>query len=216
VVRLGRGALRPVWRRGPIERQLRESSLRSWRRFPSRRRFDSPNAVQDANASPQKGSWVSPRENTLVCQESEGVNFAHMGKRRIGLERSTPRPLDDLERKLTSSRSDHDETPPLIRRVGLVVAPAAERDQLIQVEVGAALGALDHVSGRRVPPTERIDYKRSDVSEASLGGAVSSRSSIALGIILAPLASETRVDGYPPDGSEVVAKSEWFCQGALV
>jgi hypothetical protein len=63
------------------------------------------------------------------------MNFAHVGKRRIGLERSTPRPLDDLERKLTSSRRDHDERPPLIRRVGLVVAPAAERHQLAQVEV---------------------------------------------------------------------------------
>ena len=74
------------------------------------------------------------------------MNFAHMGKRRIGLERSTPRPLDDLERKLTSSRSDHDETAPLIRRVGLVVAPAAKRNQQIQVEVGTALGALTNQS----------------------------------------------------------------------
>ena len=48
-------------------------------------------------------------------------------------------PPDDFERKLTCAQSDHDEPPPLIRRVGLVVAPAAERDQLIQVEVGAAL-----------------------------------------------------------------------------
>ena len=52
---------------------------------------------------------------------------------------SAPRPLDDLEHKLACAQGGHHEAPPLIGRVGLVVEPAAERDQLIQVEVGAAL-----------------------------------------------------------------------------
>ena len=47
---------------------------------------------------------------------------------------STPRPLDDLEGKLACAQGGHHESPPLIGRIGLVVAPAAERDQLIQVE----------------------------------------------------------------------------------
>src|SRR5207253_4031130 len=59
--------------------------------------------------------------------------------------RSPPSLLDDLERKLACAQRGHNESPPLVRRVGLVMAPSAERDQLIQVEVGAALGALDHV-----------------------------------------------------------------------
>src|SRR5207302_1759265 len=75
-----------------------------------------------------------------------GHPFAHVGKcRDPGRRGPTRRPLDDLERKLACAQGGHHEAPPLIGRVGLVVAPAAERDQLIQVEVGAALGALDHV-----------------------------------------------------------------------
>ena len=53
--------------------------------------------------------------------------------------RSPPSLLDDLERKLACAQRGHIESPPLIGRVGLVVAPAAERDQLVQVEVEAAL-----------------------------------------------------------------------------
>ena len=45
------------------------------------------------------------------------------------------RPLDDLERKLACAQGGRHEPPPLIGRVGLVVAPAAERHQLVQVEV---------------------------------------------------------------------------------
>jgi len=41
------------------------------------------------------------------------------------------------ERKLASAQGGHHEALP--RRIGLVMVPAAERDQLIQVEVGAAL-----------------------------------------------------------------------------
>ena len=52
--------------------------------------------------------------------------------------RSPPSLLDDLERKLACAQRGHNESPPLVRRVGLVMAPSAERDQQIQVEVGAA------------------------------------------------------------------------------
>src|SRR2546426_11739031 len=62
----------------------------------------------------------------------DGLNFAHMGKRRDpGLRCPTARPLDYLERKLACAQGGHREPPPLIGRVGLVVAPAAERDLLI-------------------------------------------------------------------------------------
>src|SRR2546425_11893938 len=73
----------------------------------------------------------------------EGLNFAHVGKRRDpGLGCPTAWPLDYLERKLACAQGGHHRPPPLIGRVGLVVAPAAERDLLIQVEVGAPLRSL--------------------------------------------------------------------------
>jgi hypothetical protein len=84
----------------------------------------------------REGSFLQHGRVTIIV---EGVNFAHVGKRRTGLERSAPRPLDDLERKLACAQGGHHEPPPLIGRVGLVMAPAAQRDQPIQVEVGAAL-----------------------------------------------------------------------------
>ena len=63
-----------------------------------------------------------------------------MGKcRDPGLRCPAARPLDDLEGKLAGAQGGHHEPPSLIGRVGLVVAPAAKRDQQIQVEVGAAL-----------------------------------------------------------------------------
>ena len=48
-------------------------------------------------------------------------------------------PPDHVEAELACAQGGYDDPSPLIGRVGLVVAPAAERDQLIQVEVGAAL-----------------------------------------------------------------------------
>jgi hypothetical protein len=47
--------------------------------------------------------------------------------------------------ELTIAQNRHHEPPPLIGRVALVVAPAAERDQRLEIPVGAALGALEHV-----------------------------------------------------------------------
>ena len=81
------------------------------------------------------------------------MNFAPVGKRRDPTEPgSTPRPLDDLERKLACTQGGHHEPAPLIGRVGLVVAPAAKRNQQIQVEVGTALGALNHVVDVQAAP----------------------------------------------------------------
>src|SRR5437899_12842413 len=48
-------------------------------------------------------------------------------------------PPDHVEPELACAQGGHHQPPPLIRRVGLVVAPAAERDQQTQVEVGGAL-----------------------------------------------------------------------------
>ena len=70
----------------------------------------------------------------------KGWIFAHVGKRwAAGSESARSRPLKDLKRKPAFAQGGHHEPPPLIRRIGLVVAPAAERDQQTQVEVGAAL-----------------------------------------------------------------------------
>jgi len=78
-----------------------------------------------------------------------GIRFARVGKNRDrGWRGPTRCLLDDLERKLAGAQGGHHEPPSLIGRVGLVVAPAAERDQQIQIEVGAALGALNHVVRR--------------------------------------------------------------------
>ena len=69
-----------------------------------------------------------------------GIRFARAGKNRDrGWRGPTRCVLDYLERKLPCAQGGHHEPSPLIGRVGLVVAPAAERDQLIQVEIGATL-----------------------------------------------------------------------------
>ena len=52
---------------------------------------------------------------------------------------SVSNPRDDLERKLAGAQGGHHEAPPLVGRVGLVVARAAQRDQQVQIEVGAVL-----------------------------------------------------------------------------
>ena len=83
----------------------------------------------------RRGELAVPRVTVIF----EGLNFAHMGKcRDPGLRCPTARPLDDLERKLAGAQGGHHEPPPLIGRVGLIVAPAAK------VEV-RALRALDHM-----------------------------------------------------------------------
>ena len=70
---------------------------------------------------------------------------------------------DDFERKLTCAQSDHDEPPPLIRRIGLVVAPAAERHRLVEVDVqlhpvrSVHLGRQRFVAGARTHCRERAD-----------------------------------------------------------
>ena len=67
------------------------------------------------------------------------LDFCHVGKRwAAGSESARSRQLKDLKRKPAFAQGSHHEAPPLVGRVGPVVAPAAERDQLFQVEVGAA------------------------------------------------------------------------------
>src|SRR2546426_4365892 len=52
----------------------------------------------------------------------EGLNFAHVGKRRDpGLGCPTAWPLDYLERKLAGAQGGHHEAPPLVRCISLVV-----------------------------------------------------------------------------------------------
>ena len=64
-----------------------------------------------------------------------------MGKcRNPGRGSARPRPRDDLERKLTCVQWGHHEPPPLIGRVGLVVAPAAER---LDPTVGSSAALID-------------------------------------------------------------------------
>src|SRR2546428_235721 len=88
----------------------------------------------------------------------EGLNFAHMGKRRDpGVRCPTARPLDYLERKLACAQGGHHEAPALVRCIGLVVAPAAERDQSIEVKVGTALRV--RASGMRQLATECDDAR---------------------------------------------------------
>jgi hypothetical protein len=61
-----------------------------------------------------------------------GIRFARVDKNRDrGWRGPTRCLLDDLERKLACAKGGHHEPPSLIGRVGLVVAPAAERDQQI-------------------------------------------------------------------------------------
>src|SRR5262245_64903546 len=59
---------------------------------------------------------------------------------------------DHIEVELTvAQRRDHAPAAQ-VRGIGLVVAPAAKSHQLIQVEVGAALCAFDHVVDVQAPP----------------------------------------------------------------
>jgi hypothetical protein len=60
--------------------------------------------------------------------------------------------LDELKAKLTIAQSAHDEPAPFVWRVGLVVTPPAERHQLVEVEVGAALRAFHHMMDIQAPP----------------------------------------------------------------
>src|SRR5215471_13251665 len=62
------------------------------------------------------------------------------------------RSLDELEAKPTIAQAAHHEPASFVWRVGLVVTPAAERHQLIQIEVGSALGALEDVMDIQASP----------------------------------------------------------------
>ena len=59
---------------------------------------------------------------------------------------------DELEAKLTIAQRGHHEPAPFVRRIGQIMAPSAERHELIQVEVRASLGALHDVMNIEPPP----------------------------------------------------------------
>jgi hypothetical protein len=62
------------------------------------------------------------------------LDFCHVGKRwAAGSESARSRPLKDLKRKPAFAQGGHHEAPPLVGRVRLIVAPAAQRDRQIQV-----------------------------------------------------------------------------------
>ena len=67
-----------------------------------------------------------------------------MGKRwNPGRQSGRPRAHNDLERKLAGTQRGHHQTPPLVGRVRLIVAPATEGHEVLEVEVRAALAMDD-------------------------------------------------------------------------
>jgi hypothetical protein len=70
----------------------------------------------------------------------------------IALRTQPRRSFDDIKEEPTIAQRCHHEPAPFERRIGLVVAPSAERHELIQVEVGAPLGALHDVMDIQPPP----------------------------------------------------------------
>ena len=64
--------------------------------------------------------------------------FAHVGKTgNRGRTRARPGPMRHRERKLPTAQGRHDQAALLVGCVGLVVASAAQCDQLVEVEVRA-------------------------------------------------------------------------------
>jgi hypothetical protein len=77
-------------------------------------------------------------------------HFAHVGKNRFRAR--PPRSLYDVEAELTIAQRHHHEPAPFERRIGQIVAPSAERHELIQVEVGTPPGAFYDVMDIEPPP----------------------------------------------------------------
>ena len=71
---------------------------------------------------------------------------------KIALSALPRRSLDDIEEKLTIAQRCHHKPAPFEWRIGLIVAPSAECHELIQVEVGATVGALHDVMDIEPPP----------------------------------------------------------------
>jgi hypothetical protein len=94
------------------------------RRNLSVRRFQS-------EASPGRSA------NTTWVAATESNNFAHVGK--IDYLTLSGWSFDDIETDPTAAQGGHHESAAFIRRISLVVAPAAERYRLVQVEVGPTL-----------------------------------------------------------------------------
>jgi len=113
------------------------------------------------------------------------------------------RPLDDLERKLACAHGGHHESPPLIGCVGLVVAPAAEGHEVLEVEVRAALRRLHHVvdvepaphpAGLAAPAGPRQHRLTNQLPLAQAG----SRPSNSAGAAAAPSRAGSACEGRPP------------------
>ena len=73
------------------------------------------------------------------CVPIKAGSFCPRGQNFVFIDGHVPPrdPPDHVEAELACAQGGHNESAPPIWRVGLVVAPAAERDQLFQVEVGA-------------------------------------------------------------------------------
>jgi hypothetical protein len=85
-----------------------------------RRRLSLPPGRSPARASRSRGPpSPAPRGFAVrvVCPRGQTANFDTRGP-------------DQLERKLARAQGGYHKTPPLIRRIGLVVAPAAVRGLL--------------------------------------------------------------------------------------
>jgi hypothetical protein len=82
------------------------------------------------------------------CEAARTTTLYHESALSTGV---LSRPLNHFDRKLACAQRAHQEAAPLIRCVRLVVTPSAERCQLIEVEVGAALRAFDHVVDIETP-----------------------------------------------------------------
>src|SRR5262245_37806462 len=99
--------------------------------------------VHRTAATPTFGSCTSSKASVLPAWANVPTEAARHLVRCL---------LDDLKRKLACAQGGDQEPPPLIRRIGLVVTPAAEGHQLIKIEVGAALCPFDHVVDVQAPP----------------------------------------------------------------
>ena len=84
----------------------------------------------------QHGDTVVYSEPRTTSRASVLPTWANVG---LGLRGPRPARWTTSNVNWACAQGGHHEPPPLIGRVGLVVAPAAERDLLVQIEVGAPL-----------------------------------------------------------------------------
>jgi hypothetical protein len=112
------------------------------------------------DAATRAGFWATNRSGeALIISVQTTKNCSLMLLRRS---------LEDVEAELTIAQGGYHELTAFIRRIGLVVAPPAKRHKLIQIEIGAPLGALDdvvdiqaspHATGLATPGRSREDLR---------------------------------------------------------